>query len=71
MGGYAAIQELRRREYRRPVVALTAHAMNEERRRCLDLGFDDRLGKPLNRELLMRSLEHFAGTGKGGGRPGV
>lgn len=34
---------------RLPVVALTAHALEEERRRCLDVGMDHWLTKPLQR----------------------
>jgi CheY-like chemotaxis protein len=60
MDGYEAIKVLRERKYTRPVVALTAHAMKEERLRCLDMGFDEHLGKPVARETLLRTVSLYA-----------
>ena len=42
-----------------PVLALTAHALPEERQRCLDSGCTDYLAKPIKkRELLAAILRH-------------
>jgi CheY-like chemotaxis protein len=41
-------------------VALTAHAMKDERERCLDAGFDEFLSKPLQRAQLIELLQGFA-----------
>ena len=41
-----------------PIVALTAHAMEEERERVLAVGMQERLTKPVDPELL---LQHIAG----------
>jgi two-component system, sensor histidine kinase and response regulator len=58
LDGFQVIENLRRREQAAgghlPVVALTAHALKEDRERCLRAGMDDYLSKPI------RSAELFA-----------
>lgn len=56
MDGITAIERLRNAGYTTPVVALTAHAMKEERIRCLAAGFTEFLSKPVSREELIRVL---------------
>lgn len=60
MDGHEATEILRSRGYKRPIIALTAHAMKEERERCLRSGFTDFLSKPIHRESLAAILRsHF------------
>jgi CheY-like chemotaxis protein/HPt (histidine-containing phosphotransfer) domain-containing protein len=54
--GFQAMQKLRERGYKTPVVALTAHTSEEERQRCRELGFDDFLSKPIDRSSLLRQV---------------
>ena len=44
-----------------PIVAVTANAFDEDRRRCLAAGMDDYLAKPFDREALNGLLERWLG----------
>lgn len=59
MDGYAATQRLRELGYRKPIIALTAHAMSEVRQKCFDVGCTDWAAKPVNsHDLLLKILKH-------------
>jgi two-component system sensor histidine kinase/response regulator len=64
MDGYAATAELRSRESATehvPVIALTAHASDGERERCLAAGMDDFLTKPVRPDALVAALDRAIG----------
>ena len=42
-----------------PIIAVTANAFDEDRRRCFEAGMDDYLAKPFDREELYRLLEQW------------
>jgi signal transduction histidine kinase/ActR/RegA family two-component response regulator len=59
MDGYAATRAIRRLNlrHRLPIVAMTANAMPEDRRRCLEAGMDDYLSKPICTAQLYSAIE--------------
>jgi two-component system, sensor histidine kinase and response regulator len=61
MNGFEATALIRDQEKRIgghvPIVALTAHAIQGDRDRCLAAGMDDYLSKPLNANALAEKLE--------------
>ena len=59
MDGIEAVSKLREKDLKTPIVALTAHTMKGDRERCLDAGFDDYLGKPIDREQLKQCLHRY------------
>lgn len=56
MDGYEATRRLRAKGYRGPIVALTAHAMKEERTRCLAAGCTEHVVKPVTRQNLLETI---------------
>ncbi len=59
MDGYQATALLRAAGYPGPIVALTAHALNTDRERCLAAGCDEYASKPIRAAALRTLLARF------------
>ena len=65
MDGFDATREIRRLDIRAlnkqplPIVAMTANVMSGDRERCLEVGMDDYIGKPVQREQLASVLKKW------------
>jgi signal transduction histidine kinase/CheY-like chemotaxis protein len=57
--GYQATRKLRTIGFEKPILALTAHAMTEERQRSKDAGCNAHLTKPVNTVELVESILRF------------
>jgi PAS domain S-box-containing protein len=60
--GYDAIKRLRQNKFEKPIIALTAHGMVEDRERCLNVGATDHLSKPINPANLVGRIRQLAGA---------
>ncbi|SDL97061.1 Signal transduction histidine kinase [Geoalkalibacter ferrihydriticus] len=59
LDGFETTRILRRRGYRMPIVAMTAHTQKDDVRRCLDAGMDDFLAKPFRQQDLFNMLDKW------------
>jgi len=59
MDGITATRELRERNISLPILALTAHAMPDDKAQCLSSGMDDFITKPVRSKDLQRALSRF------------
>ncbi len=62
MDGFEAVARIRSLEAggdHVPIIAMTAHALDEDRRRCLSAGMDDFISKPIDPDMLTLLLQRY------------
>ena len=45
-----------------PIIAMTANAYDEDRRKCLEAGMNAHVAKPIDEETLFQVLSHYIGA---------
>ncbi len=56
MNGYDVMKKIHRAGSTIPIIALTAHAMKDEREKAIKHGFSEFLAKPINSEILINTI---------------
>jgi two-component system CheB/CheR fusion protein len=61
LDGYQTTQSIRRKEKTNhiPIIAMTAHAMEEDRQKCLAAGMNDYVSKPVQLQVLQKLLDRW------------
>ncbi len=58
--GYQATRILREKGYNRPILAVTAHALIEEKEKCLQAGCTDHFSKPIDAKRLIEQVTRYS-----------
>jgi two-component system, sensor histidine kinase and response regulator len=70
MDGFASTAEIRAIEakagWRTPIIAMTAHAMDGDRDKCLSAGMDAYVSKPIRAAMLIQTIERATSSSGGG-----
>jgi len=64
MNGYEATRMLRTMGHTLPIVAVTAHAMKGDDKKCFEAGCDDYISKPVDRKRLAAVLQKYLVAGQ-------
>lgn len=59
MNGYEATKKIKQLQPDLPVIAQTAYASNEDRQKALNIGCDDYISKPIDKDQLLEMLSTF------------
>lgn len=61
MDGLTATKLLREKGFELPIIALTAHALESDKQKCLDAGMDGFVAKPVRKQELANAIETLLG----------
>lgn len=56
LDGYEALKILKESDFKKKIIALTAHALKGEKNKCLEKGFDGYLSKPVSKNKLVNYI---------------
>lgn len=56
MDGYEATKELRKLGNRTPIIAMTANAFSEDRKKAKEVGMDGYISKPIDVKILVSTI---------------
>jgi len=59
LGGHETCRQLRARGWNKPIIALTASAMESDKMKCLSVGMDDYMSKPFDVKVLMQKIQYW------------
>ena len=59
MSGLEAAKHIRDQGVKIPIIAVTAHALKEDREACLSCGMNDYMTKPVNKDLVFSLLMEY------------
>jgi signal transduction histidine kinase/ActR/RegA family two-component response regulator len=62
MDGYEATVYLRKHDYSRPIIAVTAHALTGDREKTIKAGCDDYIAKPIDNRTLIEMIKKHVGV---------
>ncbi|MHC5158392.1 MAG: response regulator [Planctomycetota bacterium] len=62
MNGYDAVRQLRSQGVQTPIIAVTANAMSGDDQKCIDVGCDGYLSKPIDRKKLEELIGQYLGV---------
>jgi len=63
MNGYEAVREIKKHDPVLPVIAQTSYGTIEDRKKCMDAGFDDYISKPVKSERIIQVVEQYLYVG--------
>ncbi|WED24450.1 ATP-binding protein [Vibrio sp. JC009] len=66
MDGYTTTRQIRVNDRHKnlPIIAMTAHAMEQEKQKCLEVGMNDHIGKPIIPDNLFATLANWISLDK-------